>query len=175
MRTVGAVVRASFEDANPVEPVGQSALEHISNYFKGRGQGSTIGGVHDYRAVFYTDIYDNIDLRYYFNEGRLKYDFIVRAGGDPSDIVISYDGVQVLTVDENTGDLLIETPVGNIREMRPFAFQEGPRGRVSIECAFQLSGVDAVVFRIGPYDASRTLVIDPEVAFSTYLGVATCT
>ncbi len=67
-----------FDDANAVVPVGRSPLEHTSNYFYGDDPSQWNGGVRSYREVVYHDLYDNVDLIYYFSEEGLKYEFVVR-------------------------------------------------------------------------------------------------
>ena len=46
----------------------------------------------------YKNIYPNIDLRYYTDNGQLKYDLVVHPGGDPNNIVMKYKGADKLTV-----------------------------------------------------------------------------
>jgi hypothetical protein len=67
------------------------------------------------------------------------------------------------------GDLLIETAAGEIRQRRPFVYQEREGAREEVGGSFAVTG-SRVTFTVGPYDRSRTLVIDPQVGYSTYIG-----
>jgi hypothetical protein len=61
------------------------------------------------------------------------------------------------------GRLRIDCPVGAIEENAPDVYQDG---RMVPGCSFAVRGQD-VAFRIGEYDETKTLVIDP---WATYLG-----
>jgi hypothetical protein len=76
--------------------------------------------------LVYRDVYEGIDLVYHSSgTGRMKYDFVVRPGGDPSNILMRYsDGVVTLSAD---GCLRIDCPVGAIspvlQPVRTFPFR----------------------------------------------------
>ena len=48
------------------------------------------------QAVTYQNMYPGIDVRYYTNDGKLKYDIIVHPGADLSPLAMKYDGVEGL-------------------------------------------------------------------------------
>ncbi|MBK6635543.1 MAG: hypothetical protein IPG38_15710 [Chitinophagaceae bacterium] len=49
------------------------------------------------QAVTYQNIYPNVDVRYYSDAGKMKYDFIVHPGGDIDQIAMQYTGVDKLS------------------------------------------------------------------------------
>jgi hypothetical protein len=122
---VGAMFRVTFDGANPVGPVGVDPLPHKSNYFIGNDSERWVTGARNYREVMYPALYDGIDLRFHFAEGRLKYEFIVSPGMDPNMIGMTFEGIQDLSLDEGSGDLLISTAVGILRDQAPRSFIEG--------------------------------------------------
>src|SRR3954447_2841685 len=63
------------------------------------------------------------------------------------------------------GDLRL----GKATQKRPVAYQLVDGKRAHVPAAFDLSG-GRVTFRLGTYDHQRPLVIDPVLAYSTYLG-----
>ena len=67
------------------------------------------------------------------------------------------------------GDLLIETAAGEIRQRRPFVYQERNGERKEVGGSFVVTG-NRVTFAVGPYDPTRVLVIDPQIGYSTYIG-----
>jgi hypothetical protein len=71
-------------------------------------------------------------------------------------------------VDES-GDLIISTTEGELRQHRPHVYQERDSGRIEIAAAYKISG-DSVGFEIGRYDRGLPLVIDPVLTYATYLG-----
>ena len=77
------------------------------------------------------------------------------------------------------GTLVLATPLGELRESAPIAWQEldGRRQLVAVqyEIVSQLAGDMAtseteVGFRLGAYDPSRPLVIDPTLVYASYIG-----
>ena len=89
-----AIVQFNFQNCNSINPIGLDELPHRSNFFYGNDSSKWCTDVPNYAGIIYENIYDNIDLKYYFNEDGLKYDFIVHPGGNPSDIAIKVDGAQ---------------------------------------------------------------------------------
>ncbi|MDO9039595.1 MAG: hypothetical protein Q7U59_14740, partial [Lutibacter sp.] len=47
--------------------------------------------VPEFKKIVYSNLYNNIDLVYYYTDAGLKYDFIVKPGGDPTDIHLKYN------------------------------------------------------------------------------------
>jgi hypothetical protein len=119
--------------------------------------------------VRYSGIYPGIDLLYYGNQGQLEFDFAVGTGADPSRIRLRFEGAAELQAGQG-GDLIVRLPGGEIRWQAPVAYQLTAEGRQAVACSFDLSTPGEVRFALGAYDASRLLVIDPLLAYSSYLG-----
>jgi hypothetical protein len=68
------------------------------------------------------------------------------------------------------GALVVHTTAGDVRQPRPVAYQRigGVRRPVAADYAFDAEG--RVRLRLGAYDRSRRLVIDPVITDATYLG-----
>lgn len=121
-----------------------------------------------YDEVIYRDLWPGIDLVFHRSADRLKYDFIVHSGADPSAIRLAWDGARGLSVDDN-GNLLIRTASGTITDERPYTYQEIGGKQSAIETRFRLVG-RTYGFVVGAYDRQLPLVIDPGLEFSTFLG-----
>ena len=94
-------------------------------------------------------------------------------GADPRRIRLLYRGAQV-HLDE-AGALVAETPLGALRESPPVAWQERDGSRVLAPARFDLldepSGDEAEYgFALGAYDANLPLVIDPQIAYASFIG-----
>ncbi|KAA3602783.1 MAG: T9SS C-terminal target domain-containing protein [Calditrichaeota bacterium] len=123
-----------------------------------------------FAKVVYSEIYNGTDLFYYFNENqKLKYDFVIKPGYEPSQILLSYNGASSLALSEN-GDLVVNSTIGKIIEQKPYTFQFVDGERVEIESSFKILNHNTFSFQIGKYNQSKTLYIDPVVEFSTFLG-----
>ncbi len=80
--------------------------------------------IKNYRKLYYSELYPGIDLRYYDQDSRLKYDILVKPGFDYTDIKIRFEGAQKLSLDSN-GKLLIHTDTGVIKNDVPLVIQNG--------------------------------------------------
>jgi hypothetical protein len=116
----------------------------------------------------YKDIYPGVDVRYYSEGDKLKYDFIVHPGANPYQIKMKYEGPSSVKVKNK--NLIIETSLGNVTELSPFTYQQNENGeRTKVNCSFVTKGQE-VMFNIKGYDVSKTLIIDPAIIFSTFTG-----
>ncbi|WP_313155925.1 DUF7948 domain-containing protein [Sphingobacterium multivorum] len=123
--------------------------------------------VRQFGKVIYRDVYPHIDWVFYFNaDGQLEHDFVVRPGGDASDIKIQYLGADKADLYQD-GSLLAETSFGSVRENRPYAYEQ-VSGR-TVRSAYRLDG-NILSFSIANY--SGTLIIDPVIDWATYIGGA---
>jgi gliding motility-associated-like protein len=146
---------------------GNKPLATYNNYFLGKDPSKWKGNCSIYQAVSYENIYPGIDVRYYTNDGKLKYDFIVKPGADLSRIAMKYEGVDGLEVKNE--QLVIKTSVGTMHELAPYAYQLVNGQKTEVDCRFKVAG-NIVKFALGKYNSSSTLVIDPALIFSTFSG-----
>jgi gliding motility-associated-like protein len=160
--------RVYFAGANPntvADPGKQN--QGISNYFIGNDPAGWQSGVRTFQEVVYRNVYPNIDVRYYSNGGRLKYDIVARPGADISRIQMRYEGAGKLTVRD--GELIISTSVGESRELRPYSYQVVDGRKQEVDCRYDVKG-SQVSFKLDRIDPSATLVIDPTLIFGTFTG-----
>jgi Beta-propeller repeat len=122
-----------------------------------------------YAKVRYADVYPGVDLVYYGRPEQLEYDFVVAPGADPGRIALAFEGAERLELDAE-GALVVYTAAGLIRQPRPVAYQEVDGARRPVSADYVVAGNGSVGLRLGAYDRSRQLVIDPVLAFATYLG-----
>ena len=142
------------------------------NILKG-DQASWKTGLETYRAVIYRNIYDKIDLKVYGTEGRIEYDWTVKAGSDPDRIRIAYRNVKSTGLDDS-GSLVLETGVGKLVHRKPVAYQTIGGRTVPVDVEFEKIGPDIYKYRVAGYDRDHDLVIDPLIlGYSTYLGGGT--
>jgi hypothetical protein len=178
-----AVVRLRTVDANPNPRItGLDPLPGKTNYFIGNNPKKWHTNVPSYSRVKYENIYPGIDLIYYGNEGNLEYDFNVAPGANPSRIALSVEGADGVRIDE-AGNLVLQTAVGEVSQHAPRIYQELNGTRQEIAGGYRLLETSPsiqnpkskihnrlVAFEMAGYDASKTLVIDPELVYATYFG-----
>lgn len=164
-----AVVRVRTMAANPAPQVtGLERLDSTSNYYIGNDQSKWRKSVANYARVKYSSIYPGIDLIYYGNQRQLEYDYVVAPGGDPNSIHLAVEGASKLRIDRH-GDLVLETQHGAIYQHKPVMYQQIDGARREVAGSFLLQG-NRVSFKLGDYDRTKDLVIDPSLIFLTYLG-----
>src|SRR5206468_2466155 len=64
----------------------------------------------------------------------------------------------------------LASPDGDVYLRKPTIYQMTAGVRREIAGRYELTGNNRVGFEVGPYDRSQTLVIDPVLSYSTYLG-----
>ncbi len=146
----------------------EKPIETVNNYFIGNDQSKWAEGCKIYQAITYKNIYPNIDLRYYVDGGsNLKYDFIVRPGGDVARIAMKYSGTNTINVHKR--ELVITTSLGKSKELQPYTYQVINNQREEVECKYQIKG-NIVSFKVKNHDPNETLIIDPTQVFFSYSG-----
>jgi hypothetical protein len=155
-----------------VELTALEPLESKVNYFIGNNPKKWRTDIPTYRAVLYREAYPGIDLKFYGNGSQLEYDVIVNPGADPRQVKLRYQGIRSLKVTPD-GDLAITLPDGGeLRQQKPVIYQEIAGQRTARQGTFQIldPASHTFGFRVADYDRQYALVIDPVLAFSTYLG-----
>jgi hypothetical protein len=164
-----AVVRMTLVGARATEPVALAPLASTSNHLIGRDPRRWRLAVPHYGRVEYPQVYAGIDLAVHGDGQRLEYDFVVAPGTDPRRVRLRFDGARRVRI-EADGRLILQTAAGDVVQQPPVAYQDGPQGREPVASAYRRLGPREVAFAVGEYDRRRTLVIDPVLEYSTYLG-----
>ena len=191
------VVKLDFVGSNRnVKPVGLEKSGTVVSYFKGRRK-EWKAGLAVCSKIAYRDLWPGIDLLYSGTFNRMKYEFIVHPGADPSRIRLAYRGAESATLTDE-GRLAIATPVGGFEDDVPVAWQEVGGGHADVPVAYALeafsddrelkhSSMSREVlpakearpggrtqiygFDVGEYDRSLPLVLDPAVfVYCGYIG-----
>ena len=188
-RTTDAPLRMKLVGANPnPKIVGMDELPGKSNYFIGNDPKKWRTNMPNYAKVKYANVYPGVDLVYYGNQGQLEYDFVVQPGADPRQIALDVGAGLVpaqghpqgvpLRIGGN-GDLVVGTEGGEVVFHKPVVYQPAtynePRttnssGRDFVEGHYVLRSDNRIAFQLADYDHRRPVVIDPVLAYSTYLG-----
>jgi transcriptional regulator CtsR len=164
----------------------------VVNYLLGNDPNRWRTNVPTFARVKYDGVYPGVDLVYYGNRGQLEYDFNVAPGADPGGIRFSASGAEKVEL-STEGDLLLHVGGGVVRQKKPVAYQliDGQKHEVpaefllnartavhrntygsrgSDESAIRDPRSALVSFKLARYDATRPLVIDPSLIFSSFLG-----
>ncbi len=178
-----SVVRMKVIGANSRPRItGLQELPGKVNYFKGNDPTKWRTNISTYAKVEYRDVYPGVNLVYYGNNRQLEYDFVVAPGADPTAIKIAFEGAD--KIETNTqGDLVLRIAGGELRFHKPLVYQEVAGIRHYLAGDYVLNPQSAIPhskfrnphspvvgFHVAAYDATKLLVIDPVLSYSTYLG-----
>jgi len=168
--TPASTVRLQLTGIQPgIHMTGADPLPGVSHYFIGSDPKAWRSNVATYGRVRSHDVYPGIDVEYYGNQRQLEHDFIVSPGADAGRIAFDVDGADSLGIDRD-GVLVISVGAQQVRLEKPFAYQEIGGTRREVSSAYALDGARSVRFQLGAYDRSRTLVIDPVLAYNANFG-----
>ena len=157
-----------FLGANPVaKNAPDKSLPTYNNYFIGNDPSKWAGDCHIFQTISVQNLYPGIDMRYYTDNGFLKYDLIAAPGADISKIAFKYTGADRVVV--RNKELVVATSVGELKEAYPYTYQAEDKGRREVNCKYVVKD-NVVRFDIRDYDRTKTLVIDPTLIFCSFSG-----
>jgi gliding motility-associated-like protein len=150
-----------------MQVIPDKVIPGYNNYFIGNDPSKWAGECRVYQAITLKDIYPNVDVRYYTNNGTLKYDIIVKPGADISKIALKYEGANNLQVKNR--ELVIGTSIGDLKESSPYTYQSDGKERKEVSCKYIVKD-NVVRFDVKGYDPNAILVIDPSMIFCSFSG-----
>ncbi|TXH53954.1 MAG: T9SS type A sorting domain-containing protein [Bacteroidia bacterium] len=160
---LGHRILFELEGHNP-EP-GTESLQQQSGYYNyliGNDPGKHAANVSLYKEVVVKDVYHGIDVRYYFDRGYLRFDYIVHAGANPDQIKFALKGSDSEYLED--GALCYTTRFGEVQ----LAELKTTQASKEIQSHFVHNG-DVWQISLAAYDTKQPLIIDPLV-YSTYIG-----
>ncbi len=164
------VFSEDFENGSASPKIEASAAEPgIYNYFIGNDPKNWRTRVLAYSQLLYHDVWPGIDVRFIVKGAEIEQEFVVHPGADASRIQVAYRGVGGLQIAKD-GSLIVQTPFGPFREGIPSIYQEISGLRVPVSGSYAISGEFAYTFKLGSYRSEQSLVIDPTLLYSTYIG-----
>ncbi|MES2592950.1 MAG: T9SS type B sorting domain-containing protein [Bacteroidota bacterium] len=161
------VINFNWENANADVQV--IALNETPDYhsYALNGKDGVVRNINHLKAfkkLIYKNIYPNIDIEYVFHpEKGIKYTVVLHPGADVSQVKMKYDNENLKF--KKNGDLLIPTVFGNLIDHAPVTFYADNTSKI-IPSHFVKNGA-AIVFELGTYDPSKTVLIDPWVQTPT--------
>ena len=165
-----------FENANSFPKIAPTQIQETKyNYFLNNDPSKWVEGANGFSELTYQELYTDIDLHLYLQEEQLKYDFIVAAGADASQIKMNYKYAEAVRLEH--GRLIIKTSVNEIMEQAPYCYQIIEGKKIEVPSKFVLHSkkgknkTPQVTFDFPEgYNKNYELVIDPVLIFSTFSG-----
>jgi hypothetical protein len=172
--TPPAVVSMRLVGARPVDPAGHDLVPGKTNHFVGSDPSKWKTDVEGYSRVRYPQAVPGVDVVFYPSaERQLEYDLVLAPGVDPGGVALAFEGVESVEVDAEGDAVLHLAGGGELRHVPPVAYQTDDAGnRVVVASRYERRPSGALGFTVGAHDRRRELIIDPVLAYTTYLGGA---
>ncbi len=165
-----STLRLQFQGANPyTEITGTQSLPGVVNYLYGNDAAHWQRNVPTYAGMTYQSLYPGIDLQYDGQDGNVKGTYTVAPGADPQQIRWRYQGTHNVRID-TAGNVQVAVADQVLTESAPVVWQTIAGRQVPVAARYVLAADGTLGFALGAYNAAYPLVIDPVLAFSTYLG-----
>jgi len=167
LKASGDVVRVNFVGASKsVVPVGVSKNADVVNFIK---PGLEVNGAGSFKEAKLVNVLPGVTARYYVDGGSPRYDVILAAGAKPESVKLKYEGAKNLRVGAD-GSLQYDISLGTVREQNLFVYQMVNGVKKEVSAKFNISNGE-VGFKLAGYDASKPVVIDPQIFLAgTFLG-----
>ncbi len=165
-----SVLHMKFLGAKPSPRIdGEEELPGKVNYFQGNDPGQWHTNLSTYAKVRYRNVYPGVDLIYYANREQLEYDLVLAPGANPSGIRLAFEGADSLHLDES-GNLVVKLGGQKLVQRAPLVYQVDAGRQQKISACYVLANNGEVTIEVGTHDNSRSLIIDPVLVYSTFLG-----
>jgi len=161
VRFIGGNARAAGTGVGP--------LPGVANYILGRDPAAWRLGVPGFSSVVFHDVYPGIDVVYRGVGRDLEYDFVVAPGASTQSIAMSLVGAKHVARG-GSGELVVTIDGGQVLQNAPVAYQVAGKGKQAVAAEYVANSNGTYGLKLGDYDHTRPLTVDPLLVFSTYLG-----
>ena len=158
----------NWEGSNPNAEIKVS--ENSERYYTFGEKGYENVKTKGYKKLLYKDIYPNIDVEYTIpDKGGIKYKFILHPNADPALIKMHYTGAIEEIKKCIDGNIIIETPAGDIIDHAPESYYEN--SKQAINSSFEISK-NTVSFQLHTSNSTlQTIIIDPWTTTPTSMQI----
>ena len=135
--------------------------------------------VYPNKRLITPNLYTNIDLEYSSNQNGIKYYYIIKPGGTPTNIKLTFTGTSSFNLDGSSNVLTISSAVGKIKFDRPTVYQLSSTNTIIPITGWTADwqtngGTGKYKFNIGAYDNTKPLIIEVDEGNSA-LAMSTTT
>ena len=153
-----------FVDGKVNHAVGAKRTKSRFDFYHGSVSAKGVASFHE---LFAKNVLPGVSMRSYYENNSPRYDLILAPNTDPSAIEIGFKGSTGLRVENSA--LKVGTQLGGFYNGKPIAYQMRDGKRVPVAAKWTVTKAGTAKFRLGNYDRSKVLVIDPLV-YGSYAG-----
>ncbi len=165
-KLAGHAVAVEFAGGNQAKVAGEFRKDVVRDYITNAGSVTRANGFNEVRSE---GVYKGIDLRSYVDGRAARYDIEVSPNTDPSVIELKFTGAKSLSITPK-GDLAIGTSLGTKEMVGLKAYQMVNGKQKTVASKFVKLSSNSIGFKLGGYDSSKKLIIDPLIYGSYYGG-----
>ncbi len=167
-----AALQMRLVGAHPAAVSGLQRLPGRVNYLIGSHPRRWRADLPGFARALYRQAWPGIHVVLHGSRKRLEYDFVLAPHADATMIRLRFSGASAPRID---GDGALSLTLASRRRvwmLAPVAYQGGAGGatRRRVDAHFEALRDGTFGVALGPYDHARALLIDPSLAYSTYLG-----
>ena len=163
----GSSVSLKVVGCDATAPRGEELLPTQSHFFVGNDPSKWRTNVPNYRQIR-ARCARGVDIVWHGGASGLEYNLEIAAGVDATRVELDFDGARSVRITED-GSLALVTEAGSVLQRRPTVTQDGRE--LDARYVVQADGATAHVrFGLDDYDRTKPVVIDPVLAYSSFLG-----
>ncbi|HKC26254.1 MAG TPA: SBBP repeat-containing protein, partial [Thermoanaerobaculia bacterium] len=162
-------LRLRLDAARRVRPSGEEHLPGEVRSYLGSRPERWRQGIARWRSVRYESVLPGIDLVFHGDDEKLELDWALAPGADPAAIRLGFGGARRLSL-EPGGDLLVHGRASDLVLKKPIATQQVDGQSRGVDVRYVLLSKKRVGIRLGDYDRTKPLLVDPVLRYATYLG-----
>jgi len=165
----GHVVKMRLVDANTSSVnIGSNKQQGYYNYFHGNDKTHWNSNVSLFGDIALNEIYNGVNVKYYFDKNSVRYDYIVKPGADLSQLKLKFEGQESIRINDQ-GEIVTKTSLGEVTNGKLYSYQNNNGIKNEVECKFIQNPDGTVGINTTGYDKTKELIIDPLV-YSTFIG-----
>ena len=148
----------------------QNPVPIYHNYYYGNNPSHWVSSLTPFKTLIIKNVYPNIDVKLYFKNHQLEFDWILNPRSHPNQIHLKLSESLSGTITQN-GDLLVTTNFDQFTIKKPLATASNSHKKSKIiGCKYKKLSNTYFSLLTQKYDTTQTLIIDPILVFSTYSG-----
>ena len=170
-RAPAARVALTFDGASvAATPAGVGVPATRYNFYIGTDSTRWRADVPVFAALAYRDLYPGIDARLQDRSGQLEYELRLAAAAAIETVRVRAEGASDLRIDSD-GALVFDATGATLRQSPPTSWEELPDGaRRPLVSRFRIIDAQHYGFEVDGRNPAHTLVVDPGLVWSTFLG-----
>ncbi|MFN4233291.1 MAG: SBBP repeat-containing protein [Bacteroidia bacterium] len=166
----GHVIKLNYgnNSINHSDIKGVDKLNTYQNYFIGNPTNwATNVGL--FKEIIIENIFNGIDQRWYFENDKLRYDYIIHPHNDYKKIKLIFEGINEKNIYIKQNELILNTRFGEVKNADLLVYQIIEDKKIIIPAKWIKKGENYSIELLSKYNENYPLIIDPLI-WSTFLG-----